>query len=230
LRSQEAAVLLDLGSGAFSNLREAIDYTALDAILISHMHADHFLDLIPLRYALKYGPLQREGRIALYMPPGGERVLRDLCSAFTPEGPVDFLDEVFVVNEYEMQRPMEINDVRLSFTKTIHYIDAYAMRAESGSAKVVYSSDTAPCDSVINLARDCDLFLCECTLGLGEVDIPRGHVTSAEAGEMARRADVGRLALTHYGSEYAPGELEDEAEVHFQGPCAVVDDGMELSI
>ena len=58
-----------MGSGAFSNLREAIDYTALDAILISHMHADHFLDLIPLRYALKYGPLQREGRIALYMPP-----------------------------------------------------------------------------------------------------------------------------------------------------------------
>jgi ribonuclease BN (tRNA processing enzyme) len=230
LRSQEAAVLLDLGSGAFSNLREAIDYTALDAIVISHMHADHFLDLIPLRYALKYGPLQREGRIALYMPPGGEKVLRNLCAAFTSEGPLDFLDEVFVVNEYQMQRPMEINDVRLTFTKTIHYVDAYAMRAQSNAASIAYSADTAPCESVVNLARGCDLFLCESTLGLGEVDVPRGHLTAPEAGEMARRAEAGRLVLTHYGSEYAPGELEDEAEMRFHGPCAVADDGMELSV
>jgi ribonuclease BN (tRNA processing enzyme) len=231
VRSREAAVLFDLGSGAFSNLREAIDYPQLDAVVISHMHADHFLDLIPLRYALKYGPLLRESRIALFLPPGGSDVLYKLCSAFDSEGTPDFLGEVYDIREYDPREPLEINDLRLRFAKVMHYIDSYAFRVETGTSNMTYSSDTAPCENVVKLARNTELFLCECTLGLGEADLPpRGHSTAAEAGAMAEQAEAARLMLTHYGSDYAQGELEVEAGTRFGGPCAVADDGMELSI
>ncbi len=71
VQTENAAVLLDLGSGALGKLQLAIDYARLDAIVISHMHADHFLDLVPLRYGLKYGEPPRAERIPLWLPPGG---------------------------------------------------------------------------------------------------------------------------------------------------------------
>jgi ribonuclease BN (tRNA processing enzyme) len=222
---------MDLGSGALGNLHLAIDYPAVDAVVITHMHADHFLDLIPLRYGLKYGPLLRDGRMPVWLPPDGSRMLRTLCSAFASEGNEDFLDEVFEVREYDPSLPLEINDVRLTFRKTRHYIDTYAIRAERGKASVVYSSDTAPCDSVVEHAKGCDMFLCEATLGLSTEDnVARGHVSAEEAGEMAERAGVHRLVLTHYSATYAPDELVEAAQTKFHGRVSIADDGVELSL
>lgn len=230
LRTRDASILLDLGSGALGNLNLAIDYPQLDAVVISHMHADHFLDLIPLRYGLKYGPLLRDGRMPLWLPPGGSAMLRTLCSAFAPEGPNDFLDEVFEVSEYDADSVLGINDVALTFRQTRHYIDTFAIRAERGSASIVYSSDTAPSDAVVEHARDCSLFLCEATLGLDPETGVRGHSTAEEAGDMAQRAGAHRLTLTHYSSTYAPNELVEAAQNHFAGRISIADDGVELSI
>lgn len=230
LRTRDATVLLDLGSGALGNLHNAIDYPQIDAVVITHMHADHFLDIIPLRYGLKYGPLLRDGRMPLYLPPGGEGMLRTLCSAFAAEGKGDFLDEVFVVSEYDPAKPLEVNDVRLSFRKTRHYIESYAIRAERGNASICYSGDTAPCDSVVEHAKGCALFLCEATLGLGVEDGLRGHLSAEEAGEMGQRAGVHRLVLTHYSATYAADELVEAAQTAFTGRVSIADDGVELSI
>jgi ribonuclease BN (tRNA processing enzyme) len=230
LRTRDATLLLDMGSGALGNLHAAIDYPSIDGILITHMHADHFLDLIPLRYGLKYGPLLRDGPMPLWLPPGGEKTLRQLCSAFASEGSADFLDEVFVVREYNATEPLEINDVRLTFRPTRHYIDTYSIRAECGNASVVYSGDTAPCDELVKHAEGCSLFLCESTLGLGMEEGLRGHLSAEEAGEMAQRAGAHRLVLTHYGSTYAPDELEEAAQNLFAGRVSMADDGVELSI
>lgn len=229
LRTRDSSVLFDIGSGALGNLHAAIDYPQLDAVIISHMHADHFLDLIPLRYGLKYGPLLRDGRMPVFLPPGGEAMLRK-PSAFPSEGPDDFLDEVLSIHEYDPARPLEINDLRLTFRQTRHYIETYSIRAEHGNASIVYSGDTAPCDSVVEHAADCSLFLCEATLGLGHEEGMRGHSSAEEAGEMAQRAGVHRLVLTHYGSTYAPDELEEAAQSAFSGRCSMADDGIELSI
>lgn len=230
LRSRDAAVLLDIGSGALGNLHLAIDYPQLDAVIVSHMHADHFLDLIPLRYGLKYGPLLRDGRMPLLLPPGGSRILRAIAGAFSNEGPNDFLDEVFEVSEYDPSQPLEINDMRLTFCRTRHYIDTFAVRAERGSSSIVYSSDTAPCDEVADLAHDCSLFLCEATIGLGEEQGQRGHLTAEEAGQMAARAGSHRLILTHYSSTYAADELVEAAQSAFKGRVSIADDGVELSL
>jgi ribonuclease BN (tRNA processing enzyme) len=157
-------------------------------------------------------------------------MLRKLTSAFASEGPDDFLDEVLDIHEYDPSRPLEINDLRLTFRQTRHYIDTYAIRAEHGSASVVYSGDTAPCDAVVEHAANCSLFLCEATLGLGREEGMRGHSSAEEAGEMAQRAGVHRLVLTHYGSTYAPDELEEAAQSAFSGRCSMADDGIELSV
>lgn len=231
IRTPKTALLFDMGSGAFANLREAIDYTAIDGIIVTHMHADHFLDLIPLRYALKYGPLVRAERMPLWLPPDGARTLRAMCAALAREDNGDFLDGVFDVREYDPQDALTINDTQITFAKTRHYIDAYAIRAEVAGASVVYSADTAPCDAVRDLARGSSLFVCEASLGLGSEDpSARGHLCAIEAGALAQEAGARRLLLTHYGSEYAPGELEDAAESVFNGPCSVADDGTEVTI
>lgn len=230
LQSRDAAVLLDIGNGALGNLQLAIDYPQLDAVFVSHMHADHFLDVIPLRYGLTYGPLLRDGRMPLWLPPGGSRILRTITGALSSEGPADFLDEVFEVREYDPSRPLEINDMRLTFRRTCHYIDTFAMRVERGDSSIVYSSDTAPCDDVIDLARDCSLFLCEATIGLGDEQGPRGHLTAEEAGQMAARAGAHRLTLTHYSSTYAPDKLVEAAKRAFKGHVSIADDGVERCV
>jgi ribonuclease BN (tRNA processing enzyme) len=231
VRARGTNVLLDMGTGALANLRLVVDYPDLDAIVITHMHADHFLDLIPLRYGLKYGPLLRDDRMPVWLPPGGEAQLRALARTFSAEGPSDFLDEVFDVNEYDPDAPLEIEKLTVTFAKTVHYIDAYAVRVERDGVSVCYSGDTAPCASVERLARGCSLFLCEAALGLASETGPlRGHLSAVEAGEMAQRAGARRLLLTHYGTEFAAGELEDAARSVYHGPCAVADDGTELTI
>lgn len=231
IRTREAKILIDLGSGAFANLREVIDYPDIDAVVITHMHADHFLDLIPLRYGLKYGPLLRENRMPLWLPPGGEVQLRSLTATFSREGPTDFLDEVFDVREYDPNGELYVGNVTLTFAKTVHYIDAYAVRAERDGASVVYSSDTAPCKEVEELARGCNLFLCEAALGLATEPGPvRGHLSAVEAGQMAQNAGAHRLLITHYGSEFAADELADAARSVYHGPTAAADDGTELAV
>ncbi len=231
IRTREAKVLIDLGSGALSKLREAIDYPDVDAIVITHMHADHFLDLIPLRYGLKYGPLLREEKMPLWLPPGGEAQLRALTATFASEGSSDFLDEVFDVREYDPNGELYVGNIALTFAKTVHYIDAYAVRAERDGSSVVYSSDTGPCEAVEDLARGCSLFLCEASLGLASESGPvRGHLSAIEAGQMAQNAGARRLLLTHYGSEFAPDELADAARTVYHGPTAAADDGTELAV
>jgi ribonuclease BN (tRNA processing enzyme) len=222
--------VLDLGSGALGNLQLTLEYPALDAVVISHMHADHFLDVVPLRYGLTYGPLLRDRRMPLWLPPGGTPRLRTLCRAFTGEGAGDFLNGVFVVNEYDPSSALQVGDARLTFAPARHFVDSYSIRVECGAASLTYSGDTAPCEEVVEHARGCTLFLCEATLGLGTETPPRGHSSAQEAGEMARRAGVGRLALTHYYANADEQAMVDAAQAQFSGLVSAICDGDEIEL
>lgn len=230
LQTKTAAVLLDLGTGALGKLQLATDYARLDAIVISHMHPDHFFDLVPLRYGLKYGPASRPDRLPLWLPPNGTDKLNELSELVSSDRSGQFFNEVYAVREYDPAQALPISDVRLSFRRTQHYIPAFAIRAECDGASVTYSADTAPCDAVVELARESSVFLCEAALGLGAEEGERGHSSAEEAGEMAHHARVGRLILTHYSAAYPAYALIAAAKRHFGGPVEVAVDGLDLAV
>jgi ribonuclease BN (tRNA processing enzyme) len=225
------AIVSDLGSGALANLLRLRPAESLTAVLISHMHADHFIDLIPMRYALKYGPRTHDRPVPLWLPPGGATLLRRMTNAFVSESPHDFMGEVFDVSEYAPDAGLAFGDLRLRFAPTAHFIPTYALRCELDGASVTYSADTAPAPELDELARDTGLFLCEATLLPNEREPgARGHLTAAEAAAIAGRAGVRRLALTHYPAETNAAELLTESGATFAGETLVVDDNDVLEV
>ncbi|MGC2405361.1 MAG: MBL fold metallo-hydrolase [Candidatus Cybelea sp.] len=226
----DAAVLLDIGTGSVAKLQLVTEYTRLDAIVVSHMHADHFFDLVPLRQGLKYGPLACAERLPVFLPPGGGRALDVLRQAVSPDASADFFDAVYDVREYDPTVTLAIEELQLTFAPTQHYIEGFAVRVECEGRSITYSSDTAPCDTVVELARETGLLLAEASLGLAGEEGKRGHSSAEEAGEMACRAAARRLVLTHYGSAYSGEALIGAAKRHFAGRIDAADDGLQFSV
>jgi len=231
IQDGERNVLLDMGTGAFSNLRRHVDYDRLDAVVISHMHADHFIDIIPLRYALRYGRMRRDEKLPLYLPPDGERMLYQLIGAFADEGAGDFLAEVFDLRTYNPAKPLRLGAATMTFAHTLHYIPTFAMRYSVGGQSITYSADTAPDHRVSDLARGTDLFICEATLLAGDVEHGmRGHCSALEAAEMARAAGAGTLCLSHYGEFSQARDLDEAARDLFEGEIVVADDHRVIAV
>jgi ribonuclease BN (tRNA processing enzyme) len=220
-----------MGTGAFANLREYADYDAVDAIVITHMHADHFVDVIPMRYALKYGENKRKTKMPLWLPPDGEAMLRRLVSAFAPEGDGDFLSEVFEVRTYDPNAILRLGNATLRFAQTRHYVATYAVRYEAEGTVLTYSADTAPEENVVRLARNSDLFLCEASLLRNEVEPGvRGHSSPLEAAQMAHDAEVAALMLTHYSDGQTADEMIQAARMVYSGPISCADDHLHAAV
>lgn len=212
-------LLVDCGTGVVANLQRYMALGDVTHIAISHMHADHFFDLFPFRYALRYGPAGG-GRPALWLPPGGEQTVNHIASAL--DASPSFFSEVFAVAEYNPGVALRAGDFTIEFAPARHYIPSYAM-AVAGTRRLAYSSDTGPSPEVVRLARGADLFLCEAGLCLPEEGEERGHLTAQEAAGMAREAGVQRLVLTHFWPtcDYS-GALRD-ATLAFGGPIEVAE-------
>ncbi len=230
VRAPSTDVLVDLGSGAAGKLQCAAQYSDLDAIVISHMHPDHFFDLVALRHGLKYVEHSNSERMALWLPPGGAEILSTLSTLISEGGRRSFFDDAYLVHEYEPIVPLLVGELRITFARTQHFISAYAVRVEHEGKTLAYSADTAPCDAVVDHVRDADVFLCEAALGLESEQGERGHTNAYEAGEMASRAVVKRLVLTHYPAKCSNQDLIDAAHKRFDGPVDVADDGQEYTI
>lgn len=228
LQTDKARVLLDLGIGACAKLQLAVDHTLLDGIVISHMHPDHFFDLVPLRYGVKYGDPRPSQRVPVWIPPGGGKTLQALSELIEGVGATGFFADAFDVAEYDPAQPLVFSDLRLSFRQTEHYVDSFAVRVECNGGSLTYSADTAPCEAIVEHARSAGVFLCESALGLDTEEGERGHTSAEEAGEMASRASVKRLVLTHYPAAYAPEALIAAAKRNFNGPVDVATEGLEF--
>ncbi len=212
-------LLLDCGSGVFSKLRAYADPAAVDAVLISHLHADHVLDLLPFSFALA----QRLGgqsarRPPLLAPPGA----RDVFATFAEIlGMEDQINTGFAVGEYDPAAVLELGPFSVSFCPVPHYIPSWAcdIRTQDG-ARLTFGGDCGPNDALVDLARDTKLLMLEATEGAGPHagGAFRGHLTAAEAGEIAARADAARLLLTHYSDRLESEELRAAAASAFPGP------------
>jgi ribonuclease BN (tRNA processing enzyme) len=192
------AVLVDCGQGVVRELLGIRDPRELDAIVVGHMHADHFIGLISLRYLMPWNGIAE--RLTVYLPPGGRARIRDLASAIS-ERP-DFFDDAFTILEYDPADEVQIGDMTITYVPGQHYVPAFgfAIRDTDGR-RLMISGDTGPTDDLVAAARGADVFVAEATLGSpDEDDARRGHLTAEEALDVAVRAGVPRTVLVHYPS------------------------------
>jgi ribonuclease BN (tRNA processing enzyme) len=228
-------LLLDCGNGIFGKLRERLDYTELDAVLISHLHADHFLDLVPFSYALTYAPRQQPVPVPpwpgtdspacprLIAPPGAREVFRKVVGAW---GQGNLIEAAFALEEYDPADSVTIGGLEARFREVPHFITSYAvdLRAQGGG-RVTFSADCKPNDALIEFARDTDLLLVEATLPRPERTGVRGHLTPAEAGEHARAAGAKRVVLTHISDELDPTWARKQGAAAFGAPVDMAVEG-----
>jgi ribonuclease BN (tRNA processing enzyme) len=237
----DTAVVVDCGNGVFAKLRRYRDYARVDAVVISHLHADHFLDLVPYSYALTYAPrrqpvpIQRWPGVAnphkprLICPPGSREVFRRVVGAW---GNDDLIESAFELEEYGADSTPEIGSLRLKFTHVPHFTETFALCIESidGGGRIAYGADSSPNESVVEFARGCDLLIMEATLPRPERSGERGHLTPREAGEHARRARVKTVVLTHISDELDVLWARREAEAGFGGPVQIAREGAVYTV
>ena len=230
-------LLLECGNGVFAKLRRCRDYVAVDAVVVSHLHADHFLDLVPYAYALTYAPRQQPvpvdrwpgtaqpARPKLFAPRGARETFRQIVGAWGAE---DLIDRAFDLHEYAPDEELAVGPLALRFHAVPHWLPTCAVDIRSavdGSGRFTYGADSAPSEELVRFAQGSDLLMLEATLPRPERDGARGHLTPAEAGDHGRRANIGRLVLTHFSDELDEQWLRGEAERSFGGPVSLAREG-----
>ena len=139
--------------------------------------------------------------LPVHLPPGGRSRLDDLAAAIS-ERP-GFFDDSYAIDEYDPDAALTVGPLTVRFAAARHYVPAWAMSVEApDGARLVYTGDTGPSDAMTEFARGADLLLVEASLrDAGEDDDERGHLTAAEAIDLARNADVRAARLVHYAPD-----------------------------
>jgi len=193
-----ARVLLDIGPGVVSQLVRQHHPDELDAVIVSHMHADHMLDLVTLRYVYPWRARPKDQRLRVVMPPGSADQLLDLARGV---GNPRHFEDCFRLSEHDGSSPIAFGGLSLTALRTQHYIPCWGFRAEADGGRLAYTADTAPSGGLEDLADAADLLLSEATLRSLDEDAsppaPRGHLLPSEAGQAARTGRAKRLVLTH---------------------------------
>ena len=227
------SVLLDCGPNTLLELRKHVDYAALDAIVISHCHSDHVLDLVPYRYGLIYGPGDLNHRIPIWLPPGGRERMEMLGSAFDGQGEpyLSFWEPAFDLDEYDPVAVLTIGSLRISFAPTQHFIPCFAMRVEdSDNGALFYSSDTGSVQPLLGLVQGAGIVIAEATLEQHDdrPEAERGHMTPEDAGRLAAAAGAHSLVVTHLWSERPDNVVERTAAEHFDGRVLIAKPGLRV--
>ncbi len=230
----ETSIMLEAGNGSFSKLGKHIDFRRLGAVIISHLHPDHYMDLFCLRHAIA-GAIRdgkRTGPLALFLPNRPEedyQRLAEYTDAFVVN-PIEELPEINLTNETKVRRA-HIGMLDLAFMPTYHPLPGYAVSIDSGEGRLVFSSDTAKIKGLVDIAKDADLFLCEASgLDKDEQFVEKGHLTARQAGEVAREAGARRLVITHFYPEYDVNELVVQASEGYGKTVLPAKEGAKFEI
>lgn len=219
------SIVLDLGNGAFGALQRHTDVYDVDAVVLSHLHADHCIDLTSYYVFRRYHPDGHAPVIPVLGPAGSaDRLARayDLPPEEGMLGEFDFRDHVEVT---------EIGPFRITTALVNHPVPCYASRVEAGGRSLVFSGDTGVSDSLVELSRGADLALYEASFLSRYADLPPNlHLTATQAAEHANRAGVGRLVLTHLVPWTPQEETFAEAEPVFEGELALASQGLVLEV
>ena len=213
-------LVVDLGAGSLGALQRHIGLLDVDAIYISHLHADHCIDLVAYSYARRYHPSGIPPRLPVYGPAGTSS---RICSAFE-NPPLHGLIDVFDFHEVPAGT-RQIGPFEVTSAVTNHPVECHGLRISAGGSSLAYSGDTGVTDALVDLARDVDLFLCEASWEHGPDNPPGVHLSGREAGEHAARAGARRLLLTHVVAWADPQAILAEAASAYAGDVALAECG-----
>lgn len=219
-------LVLDLGSGALGDLQRYCDLRDIDAIALSHLHADHCLDLTGMYVVSKYHPDGALPQIPVLAPAGTAQHLATVCGVEDPSG----LTEQFGFQDCVDGETVRFGPFAVTSRLVDHPIPAYAMRVATGTHALVYSGDTGPTETLVELAAGADLFLCEASFVESADNPPHLHLTGAEAGDCATRAGVARLLITHIPAWTDRAEVESDVKSTWSGPCDLVSAGSTYAL
>lgn len=215
VRDGDTGLLIDCGNGVVSRLLEAGEQDNLTALLFTHLHADHCLDVFSLFYSRVFAKGKSYARLPLYLPPGELERFARLAEVLRVE-PAKLFERTFDPTEYDPEKGLTVGSLQLSFVPTEHPVPTFAVRVDGGDASLVFSADTGPSAEVERLARGCDLLLCEASLAEEDFDPARPiHLTPRLAAELAVHCQARRLLLTHLWPHYNPAEMLDQARQVF---------------
>ena len=223
VRHDGFTLLLDCGNGVFAKLRAVVDYGAVDAVVITHLHADHFFDIVPYSFALSYGVRTDPPSPQMHAPPGaGERFAAIGGSLGDPT----LVASAFDLREYNPAAPLTLGPLQLRFCEVPHYVTTHAVRISApGAGDFTFGADCRPNEALPAFGADSDLMFVEATLQEPEAFGTRGHMTAREAGELGHAAAARRLVLTHFSDELDPARVRAEGSAGYEAEVELAAEG-----
>lgn len=220
---------LDLGNGTLARLQAIRDPFDLDALVLSHLHADHCADVSALTVLRRYHPAPpfdtRDRRLPVHAPAEAPSRLANAYAPSESERQVTDLSDVY---EFHPLRPgtVRLGPFALTAVPVEHTTEAFGVRVTHEGRTLAYTGDTGPCAALDELAAGADVLLVEASW-TDAPDRPKGlHLSGRQAGEVAARAGAGRLLLTHVPPWTDADAVLDEARSVFAGSVALVEAGV----
>lgn len=209
------SILLDLGSGGLLTYQKYKNVTDLQAVIVSHYHADHIADIGVLQHALLVQSYFQDNQpvIPIYGHAETLEAFESLTHDYTKSVP------------YIERETLKLGPFFIRFLKTNHPVPCYGMRITDGQQTVVYTADTAYQSSWIPFSKDADLLIADCNFYKGQSGSKAGHMTSEEAGYLAREANVKELLLSHLPHYGNHEQLRAEAQTEYSGHVALAYEG-----
>ena len=214
-------ILLDLGSGALGTLHKYVDPLDVDAVFLTHLHPDHYFDISGYYVMRKYHPGGAQPRIPVFGPKGTAKRMAKAYGLPAQPG----MNEEFDFRVLDEAETIELGPFTVSVAKVVHPVDAFAIKVSNADRSLVYSGDTAPATSLVQLAKGTNLLLAEATFREGADNPGHLHMTGKQAGEAAAEAGAETLVLTHVPPWDDKQAAFDEARPSYDGRLEVARTG-----
>ncbi|MCP5005999.1 MAG: MBL fold metallo-hydrolase [Planctomycetes bacterium] len=227
LRINEKNLLLDSGSGSLRKMAESsVNIADIDYAIYTHFHPDHVIDMVSLLFAFMIPGNHKPGTLTLIGPAGMRDFYQNLSKSFNnllePKG------YNLVIKELT-DSDCNFEDFRITSSRVKHTDNSVAYRFETGSGKsLVYSGDTDYCKSIVNLSKDADALLLECSHPK-HIKV-EGHLNSSFAGRIARESHCRKLILTHFYPICDQYDILGQCREEFSGDTIVAEDLMTIEI
>ncbi len=228
---EDQFLLMDIGPGTVRQLAVAgLNHEDIDYIAISHFHPDHTADLIHLIFATRHPPvLEKRKPFTVIGPKGFRGFLEGLKKPYGTwlDLPVGLMEIEELHTDTKDRR--QFKGFTLLSAPLRHTGQSIGFRIEDHSGNsLIYSGDTGYCEELVDLARGAGLLILESSFPEGQA--VEGHLTPSQAGEIATRAGVTRLVLTHFYPECLQSDIEGQCRKAYQGELILATDFMRLKV